>query len=100
MSKKGGKLTFLNTHEEEVIQMVEKKKLAPKQIADSLITKYSLNPDSVTPKQVSDFIRYRKKQGKIKTPSVTGPTIRAEYSDNCFSLYELIIRARTSRSSC
>jgi hypothetical protein len=78
---KGGKKTFLNTHEEESIKLVESG-LSPADVAKCLIAKYGLAPGSISSKQVSDFIRPRKIDGRIKLPSVSGENIVADYKDS------------------
>ena len=80
--KRKGHETLLQRHEEDVRELLSKG-LKPKGIADSLCTMHKYPPRTITAKQVSDWIVYQKKNKRIKTPSVTGSGISADWQDSC-----------------
>lgn len=78
---KGGKQTLLQRYEKELREGVEKG-LKPKQIAETVCSTNLLPPNTITARQVSDWITYHKKNGTIRTPSVTGENIAADWDDS------------------
>jgi hypothetical protein len=62
--------------------------MRPKQIAEIICTKNLLPKDTVTARQVSNWIAYHKRNKTIKTPPVTGPNVQADWNDNCKYCFE------------
>jgi len=88
--KKRGRKTLLQDHEAELIQMVAEG-LRPKVIAETLCSRHSFPAKTITAKQVSDWISYRKSNKQIKTEPVTGPKIAADWEDSCvlYSVFKI-----------
>ncbi len=74
--------TFLNQNQSEIWQL-QSMGLKPKAIAQTLCTNHGLKKESVTPKQVSNWIQYKKRSGQHKTRPVSINNIRPDLSDSC-----------------
>src|SRR5687767_10983269 len=74
--------SFLSDHKDEVEDMLSQN-MRPHEIAKVLKAKHGLSETALSAKQVSDWISNRKKKSKIKTPTVKGNLINADWNDSC-----------------
>lgn len=99
--------TFLNKHKDEIVQRHQAGD-KPSQIAQYLRLHHlqGLREDSVTAKQVDNWLQYRKRSGQLKTRpvTITNSNLNANSTDcmNCLVsvFYFLIIRVRRWRNYC
>jgi hypothetical protein len=84
-TSKGGKQTLCQKHANKIRILLLDKQLAPAKIAETLCVMNVYPPYTITPKQVSNWIRYNVQEGAIKPPPVTGTAVHAEWTD-CMSV--------------
>lgn len=83
--KKGNNTnTFLDENSKQIISLHHSGS-KPKDIASALCLSKSLKPGSITGKQVSSWIGYRKLSGQIKTRPVSleNKNLKVDFSDDC-----------------
>jgi hypothetical protein len=85
-TSKGEKQTLCQKHADEIHVLLLDKQLAPAKIAETLCVMNAYPPHTITPKQVSNCIRYNVQEGAIKPPPVTGTAVHAEWTDDCMSV--------------
>lgn len=79
------KPTLVNQHADDIKNLLQEGHHSIA-IADILRAKNRLPEGSITPKQVSDWITYQRKNGYLPTPAVSGDKMSASWSDNCMFL--------------
>jgi hypothetical protein len=79
-TSKGGKQTLCQKHADEIHTLLLDKQLALAKIAETLCIMNLYPPHTITPKQVSNWIRYNVQEGSIKPPPVTGTAVRAKWT--------------------
>jgi hypothetical protein len=82
--------TFLDENAKQIINL-HKGGSKPKEIAASLCSAKSLKQGSITGKQISSWIDYRKKSGQLKTNSVSldNKNLRVDFDDDCMIYFKI-----------
>jgi hypothetical protein len=75
------------------------KQLAPAKIAETLCIMNSYPLYTITPKRVSNWIRYNIQEGSIKPPPVTGTAVHAEWTDDFVTVCCLLIVKKRIKNS-
>ena len=85
-SSKSQQNTYLSNHANNVWRL-HFTGMKPKQIAEAMMLKEGFGPrsDAITSKQVSNWIRYKKKSGQHPTFPVSGSNsnLKADFTDDC-----------------